>query len=197
MLKYDIFTKNLNDEGMKLFYIDTLFTSGLYKYILLEILIILLHPSVLTQNYKLTYVYTDVQKKYTLIYELNDFLFSVLTFRIIFIARFFLTYSYYKRSRSARMCRLYGEYNSYSFSVRCVFNNNPFGFVLILLCSGILFFTINIRVYERVFDSQDRIDPDVKLGLNFTSWTNSIWCTFITMMTGYFIKISRIWRSIS
>ena len=42
MLKYDIFTKNLNDEGMKLFYIDTLFTSGLYKYILLEILIILL-----------------------------------------------------------------------------------------------------------------------------------------------------------
>jgi uncharacterized membrane protein len=83
---------------------------------------------------------------------------------------------------------MYGETNSYSFSVRCVFNKNPFIAVLIMLVSSILFFTINIRMYEQVFDNEKRIQSiNTNLGiggLNFESWNNSIWCTFITMMTG-------------
>jgi hypothetical protein len=160
----------------------------------LELLLILPHTNLYTRGLTFTFKYkfTTETAIYSMKYELNDFLLTFLTLRVFFIARYFLTLSYYKTTRANRICRMYEEYNSYWFSIRSIFNRDPFSFVFTVAISGVIFFSINMRVFERVFDNHNRSSfvpttPDSEaIYSGLSPITNSLWFTFITMVTvGY------------
>jgi hypothetical protein len=160
---------------------------------IVEFIIAFVHPNLITRGKKFTFNYrfTTVDAIYTLQYEYNDIFLIILTLRIFMIARYFLTLSYYKTSRAGRICRMYGEFDSYQFALRCIFNRNPFRFVFIIAIFGVIFYAINMRVFEQVFDSTSRssfipedLDPNSIIYSGLSDMTNALWFTFITMMTG-------------
>jgi hypothetical protein len=161
---------------------------------LIEFVIILAHPNLLTRGpmYTFFYRFTTEAAPIDLKYEFNDFLLTLLTLRVFMIARYFLSLSYYKTTRASRICRMYDEYNSFWFSIRSIFNRDPFSFVFTIAISGVCFFAVNMRIYERVYDNPNRasyppLTPEEdKIYSGLSPITNTVWFTFITMTTvGY------------
>jgi hypothetical protein len=181
-IRFEGFTGTLTQE-------DTLMSSGYIKNVLGECFLILFHPNVLFVS-----DYYEYKKRYntpvidSLTYSVNEVLLAFMVLRVFFIFKFMMTISYFKTSRAARTCRMYGESNSYVFALRCLFNKYPIRFVSIMFFSGMLFFTVAIRIFERTFDSANRynnFDPSSN-GNAFVDMETSAWCVIITMLTvGY------------
>jgi len=102
---------------------------------------------VINESFKFDYL-DDQIKSYQLTYKYNDIMFSLCLLRIYFIFRFLLTISKYKTSRSARVCRLYGEKSDYQFSLVSLFNDEPLKFLSISLILLLIFFALEIRIFE-------------------------------------------------
>jgi len=181
-IKFEAYTGTLTHE-------DTLMSSGYVKNVIGECLLTLIHPNVLVVS-----DYYAYKKRYntpvidSLTYSVNEILLAFMVLRVFFIFKFLMTISYFKTSRAARTCRMYGESNSYLFALRCLFNKYPIRFVSIMFFSGMLFFTVAIRIFERTFDSANRynnFDPSSN-GNSFVDIETSAWCVIITMLTvGY------------
>lgn len=92
--------------------------------------------------------YGEKEKVDEITFKLNDFLLALMLFRIFYVFRFILTISKFKTSRSARVCRLYGEKSDYQFSLVCLFNDQPFQFLFVTLILFLLFFSYLIRIFE-------------------------------------------------
>jgi hypothetical protein len=181
-INFEAFTGTLTQE-------DNLMTSGYINNVLGECLLTLIHPNVLFVS-----DYYDYKKRYntpvidSLTYSVNEILLAFMILRVFFIFKFIMTISYYKTSRAARTCRMYGESNSYLFALRCLFNKYPIRFVSMMFFSGMLFFTVAIRIFERTFDSSHRYNnfDAASNGNSFVDVETSAWCVIITMLTvGY------------
>ena len=86
----------------------------------------------------------------------------------------------FKTSRSARICKMFGEWASDTFAIRCFFDAHPFIMIFMLYSFCLTFFSFTIRIFERVYTLNDSSLP------NFDRLDNCVWCVFITMMTvGY------------
>jgi hypothetical protein len=180
-IKFESFTQNLTKE-------DNLFTSGYIKNVIVECLIAIIHPNAyfLGKNFIYVHSYPDWFSE-ELKFSVNEILLAFMMVRIYFIIKFFVTLSYYQSSRAARTCRMYGESNSYLFAVRCIFNRNPFRFVLILFLFSLFSFSITIRIFERLFLTSRNSNLDhIFLTFDYGYFINSVWCSIITMLTvGY------------
>jgi len=146
-------------------------------------------------NESVKFDYSDEQiESYKITYKYNDIMFSLCLLRIYFVFRFFLTISKYKTSRSARVCRLYGEKSDYQFSIVSLFNDKPFPFLSISLILLHILFALEIRIFEayiflckllkknRPVRTWRNDKADITGKKDFTNIINSLWCSFITFM---------------
>ena len=120
-----------------------------------EMFLLLPHPNVFLisklkfiSDYNFIYVYSS-DKNYRLKYEANDFMIVFMMVRIFYLIRFIFVNSYYKSSRSSRICKIFGENSSEIFALRSLFNKYPFKFFIALFCTVICSFAFAIRVFER------------------------------------------------
>lgn len=165
---------------------DTLLTSGYYMSILYEYLMVILHPNLLLDGLSFSYRITSSDGAGYITITYNDIFLALMMFRVYYIIKYFVTLSYYQSSRAARTCRLYGEENGYFFSIRCLFNRDPFFFVVIMFSGCIIYFTITIRIFERAFGSPTRNTNYDSSVPTLADVGNSIWCVIITILTvGY------------
>lgn len=165
---------------------DNLYTSGNLSYLIYEILLVLPHPNFASYGVEIYLTYQDEKQDNRYYYELDDFLIAFMLFRSFYILRFFLSISYYKSPRSQSICKLFGESNSFLFSFKSLFNNNPFKFILLYFVCSVLYYGYCIRIFERVLCDVNRNKNNPQDFLNFTPFENSIWCIIITMLTvGY------------
>lgn len=72
--------------------------------------------------------------------------------RIYYIVRFFFVNSYYRTSRSSRICKLYGEKADDLFAMRSIFNKNPLTFFIVTFFINLFVFSFAIRVFERYLE---------------------------------------------
>jgi hypothetical protein len=122
-------------------------------------------------------------------------------FRVYFILRFICNISYYKSTRSNRITKLYGEDNTFQFSIKALFNKYSALFITFLSILSIFVFSFVLRMFERAFYSRRnseliklnyweyrrRIEPSLKENKNhLADYYNSVWCVFTTLMNiGY------------
>lgn len=101
-------------------------------------------------------------------------------FRVFFILKYLISLSIFKSSRSARICKMFGESPTDIFAVRCYFDYHPIYLLVFMFTFWLCFFTYTLRLFERVYYINDM--P----ATSFNRIDNSLWCIFITMMTvGY------------
>lgn len=97
------------------------------------------------------------------------------------LARVYLVYSaivsatVYLSTRGSRICRIYGTKCNVYFGFKCLFNNRPLYFLLVIFVTMLFVFGEMVRL------SEDNV-PSSSLGI----FSNSLWCVMITMGTvGY------------
>lgn len=95
------------------------------------------------------YTYAGTSSTAKLTYYANDFFIVFMLTRVYYIVRFVFVISYYKTSRAARICKIYGETATDLFAFRSLFNKNPFAFFSAMFVSVVLTFAFGIRVFER------------------------------------------------
>lgn len=176
-LSYDKLSKTLTEE-------DDLFSSRYYKYIIYEILLILPHPNIIAigVNFNQTYTNSKMQKD-IISYQVNDILLCLIMFRMYFVLKYIITKNYYKSSRAVRICKMYGEPNTCIFAVKSIFNKNPMKAALILFISGVIFYSINLRIFERVFTVRNQTTENIKYQMDFDNIANTGWCVIMIMLT--------------
>ena len=118
-----------------------------------------------------------------LVYQINDIFVVFVFLRVYFMMKYFLSLSIYKTSRSARICRIFGEKIRDMFAIRSFFQEYPIKFLISLYLFWIFYFSYILRIFERIF-----IVPPIAVqqGIyypNFDKFSNCYWCIFITMMT--------------
>jgi magnesium-transporting ATPase (P-type) len=71
--------------------------------------------------------------------------------------------------------------------MRCIFNKNPFVFLFSFFFIALIFFSINIRIFERPFASiRNSNYNNHKTQIDFNQYANSIWFVFMTILpVGY------------
>jgi len=180
---------------------DTLISTKLYYFIILEILILLIHPNIFLTGNWIHYKFTTQSNILILYYEINDFLLALMIFRILYVFRFICSISYFKSTRASRISKMYGEQSTFGFAIKSLFNKYSTTFIFFLFISSMSMFSFCIRVFERNFFSRRNSDflslsysdylkvtdtnkKNIKNNLN--DFENSIWCVFTTIMNvGY------------
>ena len=136
---------------------------------------------------KVQILFSQVGVVSTLVYKLNDFFVLIQFLRVYFVFKYFISLSYFKSSRSARICRMFGEKSSDIFTIRCFFDCEPFKLIALVLFCCLFFYSYSLRLIERVFIITT-LESEIINSFypNFDDIYNCIWCVFISMMTvGY------------
>lgn len=81
--------------------LDTLYSSGRLKFLLIEILLCILHPSIATHNLSFTTNEDWYNKVVT--YDVNDYLLIIALWRVYVFFRYYFTFTRYFDVRSSRV----------------------------------------------------------------------------------------------
>ncbi len=170
--------------------IETLYTTGDWKWLFLEILYTLFHPNIFFKGT----VYIDLTSLGIIIItnpssylikvtmDLNDFFIIMLLFRVYSFFRFIPYITKFLCARANRVSKMMGVNLSTSFTIRCLLTSKPF--TCILLTWGILSlkYAYMLKVIEGpVYDVHK---PFRDNHINFKSFENCLWNIFVTMTTG-------------
>jgi hypothetical protein len=89
-----------------------------------------------------------------------------------------ITSNKYNSNRVSRICGLHGFKHSIIFSMKCMFETEPFSFIAILSMIAIPVFAWGIKIFERPLTYVP--------GHRFDLFTTCLWWTVVTMTTiGY------------
>lgn len=169
---------------------DTLINTGLYKFLLFEVIInsISPFPFIWDTNYYETYSDYDTRVKY----RINDvFLLVMCISRTYLIIRAILTLSNFMDTRSQRVCSMSGTSATFMFSVKSLMKKKPYSVLITSLIVSVGLFGFVLRIFERPLSDASSQD--------FNSINNAFWVTLITMTTvgyGDFFPKSNIGRFI-
>lgn len=169
---------------------DTLGNTGLYKYLIVEIVINSITPFPFIWDEYYTESYSDYSTKVQ--YRINDiFLLIMCLFRTYLIIRAALTWSHFMDTRSQRVCTMSGTNADFMFSVKSLMKKKPYSVLLSSLVLSVALFGFLLRIFERPLSQAS--------GQDFNSINNAFWVTLITMTTvgyGDFYPKSNIGRLI-
>lgn len=147
---------------------------------LLPIVITLFHPTPFTINTKIQ-LKTTREVGYAE-YRLNDIFACLLMFRLFFIFKAYVFYSKYYTPRTSRISKMYGTSINFNYFVKSISKDQSFITYAILFLLVWIFGTFGLIVSESPLQFQFNESNF----FNFYNIWNSIWCTFITIMTiGY------------
>lgn len=167
---------------------DTMVNTGLYKYLIVEIVINSITPFPFIYDVNYTESYSDFDTKVK--YRVNDiFLLIMCLCRTYLIIRAILTLSNFMDTRSQRVCAMSGTSASFMFSVKSLMKKKPYSVLLTSLVVSVALFGFVLRIFERPLSAAS--------GQDFNSINNAFWVTLITMTTvgyGDFFPKSNIGR---
>ena len=157
---------------------DDLINSNIWKQMVFEFAINAVSP--MPFLYKVTYEEFFYGDRVHVDAQVNTFIFTIMVlFRIYHVYRVLLCSWYYTSERAIRICFVFGIKNDFWYAVRSLFRYNPWVFwythyVCYMFVFGYLLRSIEFEVNRGQFDTTR------------FSFTNSLWCSFITMTTvGY------------
>lgn len=165
VLKYTVGTK------------DTLFSTGIYKYMLLEIFI---NCIISPPGYD--YYFEINTLGYTIIYSIDDIITFFILLRLYTILRLFSHHSIYTQSLAERICDRYGQSADTIFALKSFMKDSPFVGIIIVFFSISLFSAACMRISER---------PETTVGDTVNSsklenLSDNLWVVFYTTTTvGY------------
>lgn len=157
---------------------ETIWSTGQYKYMLAEMLVVSLHPSPFLVGIRVDVMNNFYSKD--IYYHLNEFLHILILLRIIIVARVILVSTMWNSNRSIRVCNMYGTRASYLFAFRCLMKTQSFALLFTLMGLCLLLFGYALMICEaplsRLSDSS----------FDLSSLVNAIWCTMLTITSvGY------------
>ena len=124
-IRYDLYLKWNISRGTLIEY-DTLWGTGQWKFLVIEILLVIVAPypylyNITFQEYNIAYntwVTYNVSFSNLIVIQINDVLMFISFIRVYVIARFYLVSSQYMNPRSMRVCLIYGCSASSMFAVK-------------------------------------------------------------------------------
>lgn len=137
---------NLEKNRKAVYQNATLFTTKKVLWVFLECLVILLQPYPFLEG-----IYFETQNSYlkrNFMYPINDFLAILSLIRTYIIFRGLILLTPYMNNRCSfpliianRLCKMYGCQANFSFSLKCLFKDNPLLLILILFTTSSLIFS--------------------------------------------------------
>ena len=192
IIRYSIILKMDTYNQYMLRLKDNLFTSGYYKYLLLELTLNLVHTP--------PYIDGSVsvgQSDSTYVPKINiDFILTILLLfcRSYQLFRYYLVYNKWFSYNFEKICKQCKTPMDFMFSLKVQFRENPFTLVILSMLISFFVFGYAVRSIEMFFMPQS---PDP---LDWRFFWNGIWCIIITMSTvgfGDFYPQSLIGRIIT
>jgi hypothetical protein len=162
---------------------DGFFSTGKWKYFLLEFLIfVIFTPPGLngTFNGRMIFGYY--------IYSYNSIILFFSLFKIYYLLRIYWNYSIWTSDKITELSHEYRIPLGASFALKSLLKQRPYLFIILLLgsCIGIYGFMMRIFEYGYVSDANAAVGAKSIKNPNFKSYTDTFWVIVITMMTiGY------------
>lgn len=171
--------KKLNDD-------DTLLTSKLYRVMLVEMAVNLVHcPPGLNTTFELESL------RFSMTYSADSMLCLVMLSRLYLIVRLFTQYSKFSQAKAEMILRWYGEEASTAFAVKAFIYERALVSIAFIFTFMSVIWSIFILILERPDRYSDELCPDpyvdecsVVTKSNLNSFANSLWVVFVTTTTG-------------
>lgn len=155
---------------------DDLINTGMYKYLVGELIVCFISP--IPFIYDSTF--TEVNDNYgvDIHHWYNDLLLAWSFIRIYLIIRCILANCFYMSTRAQRVCQMNGCHASYMFAIKSLMKDQPYLVLLTNVVLSMFYFGYLIRIFDQDLSSVS--------GQNFNSITNPVWLAIVTMTTvGY------------
>ena len=164
---------------------DGFWSTGLWKYLLLETLILgIFDPP------NLNFFFTGTMKEYIFAFSLGGLICIETMFKCYVIIRVYSYYSKYLTQSAKSLCNNANTNNNIHFALKCELKSRPFTMLFIIFFSSILLFGFSLRTFEYFL---------IEKGFEYGNYSgqgndqdklkdliNSIWLIIVTMTTvGY------------
>jgi hypothetical protein len=168
--------QKLNDD-------DTLLTSKLYRVMLLEMAVNLVHcPPGLNTTFELETL------RFSMTYSVDSMLCLVMLSRLYLIVRLFTQYSKFSQAKAEMILRWYGEEASTAFAVKAFIYENALVSIAFIFTFMSVIWSIFILLLERPDRYSDELCPGDECSVvtksSLNSFPNSMWVVFVTTTTG-------------
>jgi potassium intermediate/small conductance calcium-activated channel subfamily N protein 2 len=178
---------------------QSFFCFEYFGYFLIESLIALIHPNIFLKNKKIKFPENIFRTETT--YYINDIFLIVSLFRSYVLIRFTIDVFKFYSPRTSRIAKLIGSRLTRLFVVKCILNNYPFTFLIIVTLVSLFSSSYMLRIaetpaYEKYINEVEIDDSsssfsslEIELEVNNNDYRkiiNCIWNIMITMTTvGY------------
>lgn len=156
---------------------DTLWTSGLWKTMIIEITIhaIFSPPGI-------DYFFTVNTLGYEIEYSLDDIFTIFAMFRLYTLLRLFGHHSIYTQKTAETVCERNGESADSIFALKSFIQDSPFMGIGIVFISLSLFSAVVMRIFER----PSRLEDNERISSGLSELSDNLWVIFFTTTTvGY------------
>ena len=164
---------------------DGFWSTGLWKYLLLETLILgIFDPP------NLNFFFTGTMKNYIFAFSLGGLICIETMFKCYIIIRVYSYYSKYLTESAKSLCNNVNANNNIHFALKCELKNRPFTMLFIIFFSSILLFGFSLRTFEYFLVEKGFLYGNYEGEGNdqdkLKDLINSIWLIIVTMTTvGY------------
>ena len=155
---------------------DTLSNTGLWKYMIFEMVICAVAPYPFLNGV----YYVEVVEAFSteITYEINDILLFFMFCRLYLLVRFSFYLTEFMNPRTQRVCQMHGCESDSMFALKGLMKQKPYPILLSGLAITIIIFGYQLRIFEAPLSEASEQD--------FTSMNNAMWNTIITLTSaGY------------
>eukprot|EP01017_Pseudomicrothorax_dubius_P014292 TRINITY_DN166_c0_g1_i5.p1 TRINITY_DN166_c0_g1~~TRINITY_DN166_c0_g1_i5.p1 ORF type:complete len:445 (+),score=33.44 TRINITY_DN166_c0_g1_i5:243-1577(+) len=152
-------------------------STGLFKYMILEILLSIPHPNPFLDEIRFTMSDQVLGKEYY--HSVNEMLNLLQIVRVFLILRVFFIISPFFSTSAHRICDMYDAKTSYFFVIKARMQSAPLSFIFTNLCLSLFILAYALRICERPLS---RIYSD----WSYDNYLNALWNVVEVMATvGY------------
>jgi Ion channel len=136
-------------------------------------------------------------------YSFSTYITAFMLLRVYLVMRLFTRYSIYRSAFADKACANVGIEADSSFSMKCIYLENPFLVLFIAMMVPIFVFGFALRLFEQPYYEDDppyNISPDDDNYQDYTYIWNGMWVVTVTMASigyGDFYPCSHMGRFIT
>lgn len=157
-----------------------MFSTGDYKYLFIEIFLIVSSPNIYFDGITLTA--TKDFNNYELVFPLNFVVFPFIFIRLYKPLKLILFLTRYFDFRARRISSMMGLKLEYIFALKCLLCKRPSTFILTILSISTLSFSLLMNIYEGPVFGQLKLDSPSSTN-SFESYYSCLWFIIVTTTT--------------